>query len=122
MGHEHHVEGGESLGDRAQEATEAVRDQARAASGTLRDLARDTGDKLKSGASTAGRKLGQAATSVRERAGGVADLLETAGERLEKGEFPEIRKPLEDLLRRRPFAVLLTSVGAGYLIARALRR
>lgn len=134
MGQEqtHHAEGVDEVTGQAHEAIESVHEQTRAIAGNLRELARDTGEKLKGTASTAGKTLERAASSVRDglpregmvgaAAGSVADFLESAGESLERQELPKIGKTLEDLLRRRPFAALLMSVGAGYLFARATRR
>jgi ElaB/YqjD/DUF883 family membrane-anchored ribosome-binding protein len=127
MDHEspNQAEGVDDIADRAQKAIESVREQTRTLAGNLKDLVKGT-------ASAAGKKLERAASSVRDglphdgvvgaAAGSVADYLESAGERLEKQEIPEVRKTLESWLRRRPFAALLMSVGAGYLIARAIRR
>ena len=127
----HRAEGVDRVANRAHEAIDTARDQAQHVAGSLKGLVHEAGEKLKGSVSSAGKTLESAAHSVRDQApkggvvgaaaGNVADLLERAGDYLEEQDFREVRKALEDLIRRRPIQTLLVSAGAGYLLGRRLR-
>jgi hypothetical protein len=94
------AEGVDHIADRAQEAIDTVRDQAQGVTGSLKGLVREGGKKLK----------------------GTADVLERAGDYLEKQDFQDVRPALERRLRRRPIQALLVTLGAAYVLARGMRR
>jgi len=81
--------------------------------------------------SATGERLHDLAHTVRQKApeGKVGDLafnaahaLERSGDYLQRSDLTDVRSDLETLIRRRPIPSLLIGLGAGFLLARALRR
>lgn len=82
--------------------------------------------------SAAGDQMSTLAQTVRERAPGegrageiassTADALERGGRYLQEADPQLVRSDLERIIREHPIESMLVGVGAGYLIARAMRR
>src|SRR5262245_24645415 len=97
----------------------------------IRETADHAAEKVSAAAAGVGGRLRGAAQTLREKspsgavgtaAGKVAGGLERAGSYLERQDFSELRGELENLVRRYPLEALALGLGAGFMLARSLRR
>ena len=122
----------DTVTDKAQQVASDVKDRAQQAASKAQDIGQQAVDRADDATTTVGEKMTDAAQAIRERApatgtvGNVADTaattLERAGTYLQQQDLADMRSDLENIIRRHPIESLLVGLGAGYLLARSMRR